>query len=235
MKSDDMQLKILEEIMIKTFLSHHGKIFPIVILLIMAGGWMGGEQLLFGRGRAWAGSVPEERSGIATFKGNPITLIGPELKMGDPAPDFKLVANDLSETTLTATKGKFRVVTSLLSLDTPVCDLQARRFNQEAAKFPEDVVVDVVSMDLPFAQKRWCGAAGASNIHTLSDHRDGTFGTAYGVMIREMRLLSRAVFIIDPDGKIIYVEYVREATQQPDYDAALNALKSALTTKKANP
>ncbi|MSR78007.1 MAG: thiol peroxidase, partial [Candidatus Omnitrophica bacterium] len=140
--------------------------------------------------------MSEERKSAVTFKGNPITLVGPEVKVGDKAPDFKVLANDLSEVTLANSKGKTRVISVVPSLDTPVCDLQTKRFNEEAGKFPKDVVVYTVSTDLPFAQKRWCGASSATNIQALSDHRETSFGTAYGVLIKELRLLSRAVFIV---------------------------------------
>lgn len=170
--------------------------------------------------------MSEERKSAVTFKGNPITLVGPEVKVGDKAPDFKVLANDLSEVTLANSKGKTRVISVVPSLDTPVCDLQTKRFNEEAGKFPKDVVVYTVSTDLPFAQKRWCGASSATNIQALSDHRETSFGTAYGVLIKELRLLSRAVFIVGADDKIQYAEYVKEVTQHPNYDAALNALKA---------
>ena len=168
-----------------------------------------------------------ERTGAVTFKGNPLTLIGPELKKGDKAPNFKVLANDLSEVTLDSSKGKIRVISVVPSLDTPICDLQTKRFNEEAAKMPKNVVVLTLSTDLPFAQKRWCGAAGASNVQTLSDHRDTSFGTAYGVLIKELRLLARSIFIVDPQDKLLYVEYVKEVTQHPNYDQALSALQAS--------
>ena len=167
-----------------------------------------------------------ERSGGVTFKGNPMTLVGSELKVGDKAPDFKLLAGDLSEVTLASSKGKTRLISVVPSLDTPVCDLQSKRFNEEASKLPADVVVYAVSVDLPFAQKRWCGAANADKLQALSDHREVSFGTAYGLLIKELRLLARAVVVIGADDKIQYIEVVKEVTQHPDYDAALNALKS---------
>ncbi len=166
-----------------------------------------------------------ERKAI-TFKGNPLTLIGAELKVGEKAPDFKLLANDLSEVTLASSKGKTRILSVVPSLDTPVCDLQTKRFNEEASKFPSDVIVLTVSMDLPFAQARWCGAAGAKNVKTLSDHREASFGKAYGVLIKELRLLSRAIFIVGANDKIQYVEYVKEITEHPNYEKALGGLKA---------
>jgi thiol peroxidase len=161
-----------------------------------------------------------------TFKGNPVTLIGNEVKVGDQAPDFKVLANDLSEVTLADTKGHVRLISVVPSLDTGVCDAQTRRFNEEAAKL-DNVKVLTISVDLPFAQKRWCGANGIENVQTLSDHRDVSFGQAYGVLIKELRLLARAVFVIDSNDKITYVEYVPEATNHPNYEAAIEAAKAA--------
>ncbi len=167
-----------------------------------------------------------ERKDAATFKGNPLTLVGLELKAGQSAPDFKLLANDLSEVSLVNFKGKTVLISVVPSLDTPVCDMQTKRFNEEASKLPADVTVLTVSADLPFAQSRWCGAAHADKIKTVSDHREVSFGQAYGVLIKELRLLSRSIFIVGPDQKIQYAEYVKEVTQHPDYDKALNALKA---------
>ena len=167
----------------------------------------------------------QERKTV-TFKNNPITLIGPELKKGDKAPDFKVVANDLSEVTLSSSKGLTRIISVVPSLDTPVCDLQTKRFNEEATKLPKGVKVLTISMDLPFAQKRWCGAASATNVQTLSDYRGAGFGKAYGVLIKELYLLSRAIFIVGADDTIQYVEYVKEVTQHPDYDKALAAVST---------
>lgn len=167
-----------------------------------------------------------ERKGGVTFKGNPMTLVGNELKAGDKAPEFSVLAGDLSEVTLASSKGKVRLISVVPSLDTPVCDLQTKRFNEEASKLPADVVVYAVSVDLPFAQKRWCGASNADKIKALSDHRETSFGKAYGVLIKELRLLARAVFVIGADDRIQYVEVVKEVTQHPNYDAALNVLKS---------
>lgn len=168
----------------------------------------------------------KERKGVITFKGNGLTLIGEEIKVGDKAPDFKLLANDLSEVTLANSKGKTRILSVVPSLDTPVCDMQTKRFNQEAAKLPGDVVILTVSVDLPFAQTRWCAGAGVKNLQTLSDHRDTNFGKAYGVLIQELRLLSRAIFIVGANDKIQYVQYVKEITEHPDYEKALGALKA---------
>ena len=167
----------------------------------------------------------EERKGAITFKGNPLTLLGPELKKGDKAPNFKLLANDLSEVSLESFKGKTRLISVVPSLDTPVCDMQTKRFNEEASRLPSDVVVLTVSADLPFAQSRWCGAAHVDKVKCLSDHREAAFGKAYGVLIKELRLLSRSIFVIGPDDKIQYVEYVKEITQHPNYEKALNSLR----------
>ncbi|MBT2643971.1 thiol peroxidase [Bacillus sp. ISL-41] len=161
-----------------------------------------------------------------TFKGNPVTLLGNEVKVGDQAPDFKVLANDLSEVTLQDSKGQVRLISVVPSLDTGVCDAQTRRFNEEAANL-DNVKILTVSVDLPFAQKRWCGAAGIDNVQTLSDHRELSFGEAFGVAIKELRLLARAVFVVDSNDKVTYVEYVSEATDHPDYEAAVEAAQQA--------
>lgn len=167
----------------------------------------------------------KERPGIVTLKGNPFTLVGPELKVGDMAPDVTVVANDLSPVSLGSFKGKVCVISSVPSLDTPVCDTSTRRFNEEATGLGPDVVVLTISMDLPFAQSRWCGAAGVKNVQTLSDYKDASFGLNYGLLIKELRLLARAVLVMDKEGKIQYVELVKEIAQEPDYEAALVAIK----------
>lgn len=167
----------------------------------------------------------KERTGELTFKGNPLTLLGAPLAEGDTAPDFTLTANDLSKVSLGDTAGKVRLLSVVPSLDTGVCDAQTRRFNTEAATFGDNVVLYTISADLPFAQARWCGAAGIDNLQTLSDHYDMNFADAYGVHVKELRLDSRSVFIVDADGKIAYAEYVPEVTQHPDYDKALAKLK----------
>ncbi|GAA0333071.1 thiol peroxidase [Bacillus carboniphilus] len=161
-----------------------------------------------------------------TFKGNPVTLVGKEVQVGDQAPEFKVLANDLSEVSLENSKGSVRLISVVPSLDTGVCDAQTRRFNEEAANLG-DVKVLTISMDLPFAQKRWCGANGIENVQTLSDHRDASFGEAFGVLIKELRLLARAIFVVDSENKVTYVEYVSEATNHPDYEAAIEAVKAA--------
>lgn len=161
-----------------------------------------------------------------TFKGNPVTLIGNEVKVGDVAPNFTVLANDLSPVTLDDTKGFVRLISVVPSIDTGVCDAQIRRFNEEAGSI-EGVKVLTISVDLPFAQKRWCAANGLENVVTLSDHRDVSFGQAYGVLIQELRLLARAVFVVDRNDRVTYVEYVSEATNHPNYEAAIEAAKQA--------
>jgi thiol peroxidase len=170
----------------------------------------------------------KERTGMITFKGGPLTLVGDEVKVGQPAPDAELLANDLSPVKPSAFRGKVCIITSVPSLDTPVCDTETRRFNEEAGKLGPDVVVLTVSMDLPFAQARWCGAAGIKHVKTLSDHRDAAFGMSYGVLIKELRLLARTVFVVDKQGTVRYVEIVKEVTSEPDYAAALAAAKKLL-------
>jgi thiol peroxidase len=162
-----------------------------------------------------------ERKGIITFQGNPLTLIGPELKIGDKAPDFVLLDGELKEFRLKDFDGKTKVISVTPSLDTPVCDMQARRFNQEASRLREDIVVVNVSMDLPFAISRFCTAAGIERVKAFSDHRDASFGNAYGVLIKELRLLARAVFVVDKKDFVQYREIVPEITNLPDFDAAL--------------
>ncbi|EPZ39558.1 thiol peroxidase [Anoxybacillus ayderensis] len=161
-----------------------------------------------------------------TFKGNPVTLVGNEVKVGDAAPNFTVLANDLSPVTLDDTKGFVRLISVVPSIDTGVCDAQTRRFNEEAGSI-EGVKVLTISVDLPFAQKRWCAANGLENVVTLSDHRDVSFGQAYGVLIQELRLLARAVFVVDRNDRVTYVEYVPEATNHPNYEAAIEAAKQA--------
>lgn len=167
----------------------------------------------------------QERSGAITMKGGPLTLVGPELSIGDSAPDVSLLDNDLNPAKLSSYKGKICIVCSVPSLDTPVCDIETRKFNTEAGNLGKDVNILTVSMDLPFAQKRWCGAAGVDRVVTLSDHRDAAFGTAYGVLIKELRLLARAIFVLDKEGILRYQQLVKEVSQEPDYEAVLEAVK----------
>lgn len=170
--------------------------------------------------------MSNERTGVVTFHDDPVTLVGPEIKVGDKAPDFTVLANDLSAATLDNTKGSVRILSAVPSLDTGVCDMQTRRFNEEAANL-DGVNILTVSVDLPFAQKRWCGAAGVDKVQTLSDHRDLSFSSAYGTLIKELRLSARAVFVVDANDKVVYAEYVPELTNHPNYEAILEAAKSA--------
>ncbi|KQL37931.1 MULTISPECIES: thiol peroxidase [Bacillaceae] len=161
-----------------------------------------------------------------TFKNNPVTLIGQEVKVGEKAPSFTVLANDLSPVTLEASAGKVRLISAVPSVDTGICDAQTRRFNEELSNV-ENVEVLTISMDLPFAQKRWCAASGLENVHTYSDHRDASFGEAFGVLMQELRLLARAVFVVDSNDVVTYVEYVAEGTTHPNYEAAIEAVKAA--------
>jgi thiol peroxidase len=169
-----------------------------------------------------------ERSGEVTMKGNPLTLVGATLKVGEKAPDGIVLNNDLAPVRLSSYRGKVCVISSVPSLDTPVCDMETRRFNEEAGNMGKDVVILTISMDLPFAQKRWCGAAGVDRVITLSDHRDASFGLAYGVLIKELRLLARSVFVVNKEGVIRYIQVVKELTQEPDYEAVLKAVKACM-------
>ena len=166
-----------------------------------------------------------ERKGIVTMKDNPITLVGTEVKVGDAAPDFNVVDNDLNPVSLSSYLGKICVISCVPSLDTPVCDLETKVFNQEAIRLGENIIILTVSMDLPFAQKRWCAAEGVDRVQTLSDHRDASFGTSFGVLIKELRLLARAVFVVDQEGTIQYVQIVSEITNEPNYEDIWGALK----------
>ena len=165
-----------------------------------------------------------ERAGAVTFKGNPLTLRGPALTVGAKAPDFQTTGQDLAPVTLGRFTGTTLLISSVPSLDTPVCDAQTRRFNEAAATLP-GVQILAVSMDLPFAQKRWCGAAGISQVTVVSDYKDASFGKAYGLLIKELRLLTRAIVVVDAAGTVRYVEVVPEVTAYPNYDAALAAVR----------
>ncbi len=167
-----------------------------------------------------------ERNNIITMKGNPLTLLGNDLSVGQKAPDATVVANDLSEIKISSFFGKKLVISVVPSLDTPVCDLQTKRFNAEAAKLGDNVKVLTISVDLPFAQKRWCGATASDKIQTLSDYRYTSFGQEYGLLIKNLRLLARAVFVVDQNGTIQYKQIVGEVTKEPDYEALLIALKN---------
>ncbi len=170
----------------------------------------------------------EERTGIITMKGNPLTLLGKALSVGEAAPDFEAVANDLSKVRFSSYRGKVCIISAVPSLDTPVCDMETRRFNQEAGKLGKDVLILTVSLDLPFAQARWCGAAGVDKVVLLSDYRDAAFGKAYGVLIKELHLLARAVFVVDRKGIIQYIQIVKEVANEPDYNAVMAALNRLL-------
>lgn len=171
--------------------------------------------------------MADVRSGAVTLKGGPVDLVGPELKAGDAAPDFTLQANDLSDVTLACSAGKKRIIITVPSLDTPVCHEETKKFNDEAGG-RDDVEVLVVSMDLPFAQKRWCSAEAADNINAVSAHQCTGFGEAYGVLIQGgplNRILARAVFVADGEGQLTHVEYVSEIAEHPNYEAALAAVQ----------
>ena len=173
--------------------------------------------------------MAEERKDAVTLGGNPVTLIGPALKAGQPAPDFTAVNTALESVQLGTARRGALVIAAIPSLDTTVCDREIRRFNLEAAQLP-GVEIWTLSMDLPFAQKRWCGAAGVDVVKTLSDFRDRAFGSAYGVLIKNGTLAglhTRAVFVIGRDGRLAHVEYVKEIASEPDYAAALAAAKNA--------
>lgn len=163
-----------------------------------------------------------------TFKNNPVTLLGKEVKVGNTAPDFTVLANDLSPVALSDSKGKIRLISVVPSIDTGVCSAQTRKFNEEAAALGEQVQILTISVDLPFAQARWCAAEGIDNVQTLSDHRDLSFGEAYGTVIQELRLLTRSIFVVDQQDIVTYVEYVAENTDHPDYDKAIEAVKQLI-------
>jgi len=173
-----------------------------------------------------------ERTGVTLFQGKPVTLLGPELKAGDKAPGFQVVDGDLTPVSLADFAGKIKLICAVPSLDTPVCAAEARRFNEEAAKLPDSIAVLVISLDLPFAQKNWCAAAGIDRIKVLSDYQERSFGQAYGVLIKELKLLSRSIFIIDAEDKLSYVKHVAEITEEPDYAGVLALLKSEISTKE---
>ena len=171
--------------------------------------------------------MAEERKGAITMRGNPMTLVGPELKSGQTAPNFTLVGQGMKPVTLDQFKGKVKIIASIPSLDTPVCDAETRRFNEEASKLPGDVQILAVSMDLPFAQARWCDFAGVDKVTPLSDWRKAEFGENYGALIKELHLLARAVFVVDKNDKLAHVEYVKEVGNQPNFEAALEAARKA--------
>jgi len=169
-----------------------------------------------------------DRYGVVTLKGSPVTLIGAEVRVGQKANDFNVLDNELKEKTLADFKGKIKLIASVPSLDTPVCDSEIKRFNDEASKLSKDLVIIFISMDLPFAQKRFCQEFEINKIKTLSDHKNASFGTNYGVLIKELRLLARAIFLIDKDDNVTYAEYVKEVGMPPNYDAALAAIRKLI-------
>jgi thioredoxin-dependent peroxiredoxin len=172
--------------------------------------------------------MAEERKGVITLKGSPMTLAGPELSVGDKAPAFQVITGDLSGWTLGDWKGKIKILCSVPSLDTPVCAEETKRFNQEAAILPEQVAIAVISCDLPFAQARFCGTVNIDKVKTLSDHKDVSFGLNWGVLIQELRILARAVFVVDQNDVIRYVEIVKEVANYPNYDKALQSVHGLL-------
>ncbi len=170
----------------------------------------------------------QERTGLTAVEGNLLTLVGNELKVGDKAPEFELAGNGLESVTSAEFDGKVRIVATVPSLDTGVCDTETRRFNEEASGLGDDVVILTVSMDLPFAQARWCAAAGVERVTTLSAYRSAAFGESYGVFIKENRLLARAIFVVDREGVIRHMEIVDDLTHEPDYEATLDAARKLL-------
>jgi thioredoxin-dependent peroxiredoxin len=174
--------------------------------------------------------MPDPRPNAVTLRGNPVTLVGPEIKPGQPAPDFTAVDNSLASVKFSDARGKVLILSAVPSLDTPTCDTETRRFNMEAGKLPGGVEVWTISMDLPFAQKRWCAAAGASAVKTLSDFRERSFAPAYGTLVKDgplAGLSARAVFVVGKDGKVAHAEYVKDISQEPNYETALAAAKKA--------
>ncbi len=167
----------------------------------------------------------KERTGVVTAGGKPLTLLGDELKVGDKAPHFTAVDVDMQPFDLSDLKGKVVIISAVTSLDTATCDVETRRFNTEAAKLGQDIAILTISMDLPFAQKRWCGAAGVDQVKVVSDYKTAEFGEKYGVLIKELHLLARTLFVVDRDGTIAYVQRVAENSNEPDYESALAAAR----------
>ena len=169
-----------------------------------------------------------ERKGLVTMKSKPVILLGNAVKVGDKAPDFEVVSKDLSTVKFSSFAGKVCIISCVPSLDTSVCDIMTRRFNEEAVRLEDDIVVLAISMDLPFGQNRWCIAADVKNVYVFSDHRTASFGQAYGVLIKDLRLLARAVFVVDREGIVRYASIVPEITHEPDYDETLDEVKKLL-------
>ncbi len=172
--------------------------------------------------------MAEERTGVITLQGNPLTLLGPEIKVGDKAPDFKVNEGLGKLVSLDSYEGKIKVFNVIVSVDTPVCDVQTRRFSKEAENLPDDVEILTVSMDLPFAMSRYCGNAGIEKLRNVSDYQFGSFGENYGALIKENRLLARAIFVVDKDNIVRHAEYVPEVADEPNYDNALEVVKTLL-------
>ncbi len=172
--------------------------------------------------------MAEERTGVVTLKGNPLTLIGSEVKVGDKAPDFTALKGLGAPIGLSDLEGKVKIFNVIISVDTPVCDVQTKRFNEEAADLGDDVEILTLSMDLPFALSRYCAAEGIDKVKTASDYKDASFGEAYGVLIKEHRLLARSLFVVDKDDVVRYVEYVPEIATEPNYELAIAAVKESL-------
>ena len=170
--------------------------------------------------------MSQQRKGVITIKGNPLTLVGVEIKVGDNAPDFKCFETLNSEVSLESFKGKNKVFNVVISVDTPVCSVQTKRFNQEASNLKDDVEIITVSVDLPFAMSRYCGAEGIDKVKVISDYMNHSFGKAYGVLIKENKLLARAIFVVDKANVVRHVEYVKEITNEPNYEAALEVISS---------
>ncbi len=169
-----------------------------------------------------------ERTGVVTVSGNPMTLLGDEIKVGEKAPGFEAVGNDMQPFTFSELAGKVVIISAVTSLDTSVCDVETRRFNTEAGKLGEGIAILTISMDLPFAQKRWCGAAGVDQVQVVSDYKTAEFGEKYGVLMKELRLLARSLFVVDRDGIVQYIQIVDEVSHEPDYDAVLAAARELL-------
>ncbi len=170
-----------------------------------------------------------ERKGLIKFGDMDVTVVGPDIKPGDIAPEFTATTQDWQHiNVLEATKGKVRILAAVPSLDTAVCDRETRRFNQEATNLDEDIVVVVISADLPFAQKRWCGAAGVDRVLVVSDHMDMDFGEKYGTLMKEVRLLRRAVFVVDRNNRVVYADYMPRLADEPNYEEVLAAAREAL-------
>ncbi len=176
--------------------------------------------------------MSSERKGIVKFAGQDVTVVGADIKAGQVAPEFTVIDNDWAEIQgLASTKGKVRIIGSLLSLNTSVCDRETRRFNEEASALGDGVAILVLSMDLPWTQKNWCGAAGVDRVHTLSDARYADFGEKYGTLVKEQRILRRAAFVVDSHDRVVYASYMPELGKEPDYAEVLAAARAALAGK----